>query len=295
MLEVTDILARVRKIALKTRRLSDHIFGGEYHSSFKGRGMTFSEVRKYEYGDDVRSIDWNVTARNREPYSKVFEEERELTLMLAVDVSASGLFGSGTSTKIEKSIEIAAILAFSALQNNDKVGLLAFSDRVELFLPPKKGKAHLLRIIRELLVLTEQPVKSAPRETNIDQALSSLSKYLKKRTIVFVLSDFLDQDYEKSLRIIAKRHDVNGFRIYDSLELSLPGLGLIPIKSLEAEGEVYIDTDAKTVHSSFKSKIEQEFTYFEKCFSQVGAPTVSCELSEDHIVKLLQFFKSKHR
>lgn len=290
---VSDILTRVRKIELKTRRLSDDLFGGAYHSSFKGRGMTFSEVRKYEYGDDVRTIDWNVTARNREPYSKVFEEERELTLMLVVDVSPSGIFSTSSQTKIEKSIEIAAILAFSALQNNDKVGLLAFSDEVELFIAPKKGKSHLLRIIRELLVLGDIKRAKTPRGTNLSNAFSGISKYLKKRTIVFVLSDFIDENYERALRIVNKRHDLNAICIYDVNEFSLPNLGLVPFKDLESGKTEYVDTSSAELRKTYEKRIQEQRTYFEDTFKKIGAPVMRCELNENHVKKLLGFFKSK--
>jgi len=290
---VSDILTRVRKIELKTRRLSDDLFGGAYHSSFKGRGMTFSEVRKYEYGDDVRTIDWNVTARNREPYSKVFEEERELTLMLVVDVSPSGIFSTSSQTKIEKSIEIAAILAFSALQNNDKVGLLAFSDAVERFIAPKKGKSHLLRIIRELLVLGDRERMNSQRGTNLNEAFSGISKYLKKKTIVFVLSDFIDENYEKALRIVNKRHDLNAICVYDANELHLPQLGLVPIKDLESGKTAYIDTSSTKLRKAYEDKIQRQQRYFEDTFKKVGAPVVRCEINDDHVKKLLAFFKSK--
>ena len=216
-MDTKALLKKVRKIEIKTRRLSDHVFGGEYHSTFKGRGMTFSEVRQYQFGDDVRSIDWNVTARYNEPFVKVFEEERELTLMLVVDVSGSEAFGTQTQFKREVLTEIAATLAFSALQNNDKVGLLLFSDQVELFIPPKKGRSHILRIIRELLEFEPQSLK-----TNISNALEFLSGVLKKKAIVFMLSDFMDQGYEKTLRIAAKKHDLTGIRVYDPVETKLP-------------------------------------------------------------------------
>jgi uncharacterized protein (DUF58 family) len=255
--------------------------------------MTFSEVRKYEYGDDVRTIDWNVTARNREPYSKVFEEERELTLMLVVDVSPSGIFSTSSQTKIEKSIEIAAILAFSALQNNDKVGLLAFSDEVELFIAPKKGKSHLLRIIRELLVLGDIKRAKTPRGTNLSNAFSGISKYLKKRTIVFVLSDFIDENYERALRIVNKRHDLNAICIYDANEFSLPNLGLVPFKDLESGKTEYVDTSSAELRKTYEKRIQEQRTYFEDTFKKIGAPVMRCELNENHVKKLLGFFKSK--
>ena len=252
-MDTKELLKKVRKIEIKTRRLSDHVFGGEYHSTFKGRGMTFSEVRQYQFGDDVRAIDWNVTARYNEPFVKVFEEERELTLMLVVDVSGSEAFGTKTQFKRETLTEIAATLAFSALQNNDKVGLLLFSDQVELFIPPKKGRSHILRIIRELLEFRPLSFK-----TNISNALEFLSGILKKKAIVFMLSDFMDKDYEKTLRIASKKHDFTGIRVYDPIEKRLPNLGIIPIKDSETGIVKWVSTFPKKnrelywLHDSFK-------------------------------------------
>ena len=239
-MDTKELLKKVRKIEIKTRRLSDNVFGGEYHSTFKGRGMTFSEVRQYQFGDDVRAIDWNVTARYNEPFVKVFEEERELTLMLVVDVSGSEAFGTKTQFKREILTEIAATLAFSALQNNDKVGLLLFSDQVELFIPPKKGRSHILRIIRELLEFRPLSFK-----TNISNALEFLSGILKKKAIVFMLSDFMDKDYEKTLRIASKKHDFTGIRVFDPIEKRLPNLGIIPIKDSETGIIQWVNTFPK--------------------------------------------------
>ena len=244
-MDTKALLKKVRKIEIKTRRLSDHVFGGEYHSTFKGRGMTFSEVRQYQFGDDVRSIDWNVTARYNEPFVKVFEEERELTLMLVVDVSGSEAFGTQTQFKREVLTEIAATLAFSALQNNDKVGLLLFSDQVELFIPPKKGRPHILRIIRELLEFEPQSLK-----TNISNALEFLSGLLKKKAIAFMLSDFMDQGYEKTLRIAAKKHDLTGIRVYDPVETKLPNLGIVPIRDAETGAVQWISTFSKKIRKN---------------------------------------------
>jgi uncharacterized protein (DUF58 family) len=236
-MDTKALLKKVRKIEIKTRRLSDHVFGGEYHSTFKGRGMTFSEVRQYQFGDDVRSIDWNVTARYNEPFVKVFEEERELTLMLVVDVSGSEAFGTQIQFKRDLITEIAATLAFSALQNNDKVGLILFSDQVELFIPPKKGRSHILRIIRELLEFEPESKK-----TSISTALEFLSGVLKKKAIVFVLSDFMDKNYEKTLRISAKKHDLTGIRVFDPVETKLPNLGIVPLRDAETGMVRWIST-----------------------------------------------------
>ena len=218
-MDTKELLKKVRKIEIKTRRLSDHIFSGEYHSSFKGRGMTFSEVRQYQFGDDIRSIDWNVTARYSEPYVKVFEEERELTMMLVVDISGSESFGTTQQFKRDILTEISATLAFSAIQNNDKVGLLLFSNEIELFIPPKKGKTHVLRIIRELIEF-----KPNSKKTDLTQALKYFSNVMKKKAIVFILSDFIDTEYDNALKIVGKKHDVTGIRVYDKLETELPKL-----------------------------------------------------------------------
>ena len=220
-METKELLKKVRKIEIKTRRLSDNIFGGEYHSAFKGRGMTFSEVRQYQYGDDIRNIDWNVTARYNEPFIKVFEEERELTLMLLIDISGSEFFGTQNQFKREILTEIAATLSFSALKNNDKVGLILFTDEIELFIPPKKGRFHILRIIRELLEF-----KPKSKKTDINKALEFFSGVLKKKAIAFLMSDFISSDYEKTLKIAAKKHDLTGIRVFDRREEKIPNIGL---------------------------------------------------------------------
>ena len=227
-MDTKELLKKVRKIEIKTRRLSDHIFSGEYHTSFKGRGMTFSEVRQYQFGDDIRAIDWNVTARYNEAHVKVFEEERELTMMLMVDISGSESFGSKNQFKKDIVTEIAATMAFSATQNNDKIGLILFSDEIELYIPPKKGRSHVLRIIRELIEF--QP-KS--RKTDIAQALKFLSGTQKKKAIVFVISDFMSEDYEQTLKIASKKHDITGIRVYDIREEKMPDLGMVSMLDTE--------------------------------------------------------------
>ena len=245
-MDTKELLKKVRKIEIKTRRLSDHIFGGEYHSTFKGRGMTFSEVRQYQYGDDVRNIDWNVTARYNEPYIKVFEEERELTMMLMVDVSGSEFFGTEAQFKNEVVTEIAATLAFSATQNNDKIGLILFSDDVELYIPPKKGRSHVLRIIRELIEF--QP-KS--KQTNVAEALKFLSNVMKKKAIVFVLSDFITDDYKQTLKIASGRHDVTGIRVYDKREEDIPNIGMVQMQDEESGELMLVNTQSKTVRRNY--------------------------------------------
>jgi uncharacterized protein (DUF58 family) len=287
-MDTKELLKKVRKIEIKTRRLSDNIFGGEYHSTFKGRGMTFSEVRQYQYGDDVRSIDWNVTARYNEPFVKVFEEERELTLILMIDVSGSELFGTEGQFKREELTEIAATLSFSAMQNNDKVGLILFSDQLELFIPPKKGRSHVLRIIRELLEF--QP-KS--QNTSIGNVLEFLLGVIKKKAIVFLMSDFMDSNYEKTLRIVAKKHDLTGIRIYDRHEEKIPNLGLVPMLDNETGQTAYVNTQSAAVRKAYTLQYKIQVKEFENLFHKNGAGTLHCRLDESYVKKLLNFFKSR--
>ena len=287
-MDTKEILKKVRKIEIKTRRLSDHIFSGEYHSSFKGRGMTFSEVRQYQFGDDIRSIDWNVTARYNEPYVKVFEEERELTMVLMVDVSSSELFGTTQQFKRETITEISATLAFSAIQNNDKVGLLLFSDEIELFIPPKKGKTHVLRIIRELIEF--QP-KS--KKTNITQALRYLSNVMKKKAIVFILSDFMDDNYDNALKIVGRKHDVTGIRVYDKYEEKIPKLGMVPMLDAESENIILVNTNSKKVRTNYASNYLKTVDYYENTFKRSGSGTISTRIDESYVKKLLGYFKQK--
>ncbi len=281
-----ELLKKVRKIEIKTRKLSENIFGGEYHSRFKGRGMTFSEVRQYQYGDDIRNIHWNVTARYNEPYIKVFEEERELTLMLAIDVSQSKLFGSHSQTKKEVLTEIAATLAFSALKNNDKIGVLLFTDEIELFISPKKGKTHVLRIIRELLEFSPKNKK-----TNINHSLAYLLGVLKKKSIVFVLSDFMDTGYEKNIKILAKKHDLSGIRIYDKTEVKFPNVGLVPMLDSETNALQWVYTGSKKIRDTYHKNYVEQVNYFEEVFSKTGASILNCEVGENYVKKLLNYFK----
>ncbi|MDC1456353.1 DUF58 domain-containing protein [Flavobacteriaceae bacterium] len=287
-METKDLLKKVRKIEIKTRRLSNNIFGGEYHSTFKGRGMTFSEVRNYQFGDDVRAIDWNVTARYNEPFVKVFEEERELTLMLIVDVSSSALFGTDNAIKKNIITEISATLAFSALQNNDKVGLILFSDQIELFIPPSKGKTHVLRIIRELIEFKPKSIK-----TNISVALEFLISVLKKKSIAFILSDFISPDYEKTLKITSKKHDLTGIKVFDKLEEFIPDLGLVQMLDQETEQVQLIDTSSKFVRDSYKKESTLKFKNFNDLFTRNGAGTILCRTDESYIKKLLNYFKNR--
>ena len=287
-MDTKDLLKKVRKIEIKTRRLSDHIFGGEYHSTFKGRGMTFSEVRQYQFGDDVRSIDWNVTARYSEPYVKVFEEERELTMMLMVDVSGSELFGTDQQFKNEIVTEIAATLAFSATQNNDKIGLILFSDNVELFIPPKKGRSHVLRIIRELIEF-----KPKSKKTNLAEALKFLRNVMKKKAIVFVLSDFIADDYEHTMKIAANKHDVTGIRIYDKREEEIPNLGMVQMQDEETGELMLVNTSSKKVRLNYSKFYQEKVKYYKESFSRSGAGTIDCRVDESYVKKLLGYFKRR--
>ncbi|CAM1360860.1 DUF58 domain-containing protein [Tenacibaculum xiamenense] len=287
-MDTKELLKKVRKIEIKTRRLSNHIFGGEYHSTFKGRGMTFSEVRQYQYGDDIRAIDWNVTARYNEPFVKVFEEERELTMMLVVDISGSEFFGTNQQFKKDTITEIAATLAFSAIQNNDKVGLILFSDQIELFIPPKKGRSHVLRIIRELI---EFEAKS--KKTDIDQALRFLSNVLKKKAIVFVLSDFMDDNYERTLKIAGNKHDLTGIRVFDKHDQEIPNIGMVPMLDSET-GEVHlVNTSSSSVRKQYKSNALYLEDYFINTFRKSGAGVINTRVDESYVKKLLGYFKQK--
>ena len=287
-METKELLKKVRKIEIKTRRLSNNIFGGEYHSAFKGRGMTFSEVRSYQFGDDVRTIDWNVTARYNEPFVKVFEEERELTLMLIVDVSSSALFGTDSALKKNILTEISATLAFSALQNNDKVGLILFSDQIELYIPPSKGKTHVLRIIRELIEF-----KPLSKKTDINSALEFLNRVMKKKSIAFLLSDFISSDYEKSLKIVSKKHDLTGIKVYDKFEEFIPNLGLVQMFDQELGEIKLIDTSSNKIRKNYKNQMSLNFKKFNDVFTRNGAGTISCRTDESYIKKLLNYFKNR--
>jgi len=286
--DTKEILKKVRKIEIKTRRLSDHVFSGEYHSSFKGRGMTFSEVRQYQYGDDVRSIDWNVTARYNEPYIKVFEEERELTMMLMVDVSASELFGTTQQFKKETITEISATLAFSAIQNNDKVGLLLFSDEIELFIPPKKGKSHVLRIIRDLIEF-----RPKSKKTDINQALKYLSNVMKKKAIIFMLSDFMDEGYDHALKIVGRKHDVTGIRVYDRYEEALPSVGMVHFLDAETGKTVLVNTSSKSTKKQYRAHYLKTVDYFETTFRKSGSGVINTRIDESYVKKLLGYFKQR--
>lgn len=290
MADTAEILKRVRKIEIKTKGLSKHIFSGEYHSAFKGRGMSFSEVRDYQYGDDVRNIDWNVTARTGDPFVKVFEEERELTVMFLVDISPSSFFGTVNSFKSEINTEIVATLAFSAISNNDKVGAILFSDHVEKYIPPKKGKSHILRIIRELIYFEPKGKK-----TNLEESLKYFNNVIKKKSIAFLLSDFLAADYENALRIASRKHDLIGLHIFDEKERNLPKVGLLRVADAETGQEKVIDTSSSKVRDTYEKWFEDHRSYFRNAFNKAGSDTLSIRTDDDYVKSLLKFFKRRHK
>ncbi len=289
-METKELLKKVRSIEIKTKGLSNHLFSGEYHSAFKGRGMAFSEVREYQYGDDVRNIDWNVTARFNHPYVKVFEEERELTMMLLIDVSQSDFFGTAQKTKNEVITEIAAILSFSAINNNDKVGVLFFSDQVEKFIPPKKGRSHILRIVRELLDF--RPDHS---QTNIRQALEYFNNTMKKRTIAFLMSDFLDKNFVKPLTVASKRHDFIGMHFHDPREAKIPPVGLVRLKDSETGQTKWVDTSKKQVREEYQRWYYSNYKYAHESLKKSGADWVSVATDRPYVNTLLNFFKQREK
>lgn len=288
-MDTAELLSQVRKIEIKTRGLSSNIFAGEYHSAFKGRGMAFSEVREYQYGDDVRDIDWNVTARFNKPYVKVFEEERELTVMLMVDVSGSLDFGTVRQTKREMVTEIAATLAFSAIQNNDKIGVIFFSDRIEKFIPPKKGRKHILFIIRELLNL-----KPESERTDIGQAVEYMTNAIKKRCTVFVLSDFMDnKDFSQQLTIANRKHDVVALQVYDQRMAELPDVGIMKLRDAESGEEIYVDTSSKAVRRAHHEWWVKYQLYIKGVFAKCSIDSVSVRTDEDYVKALMNLFQKR--
>lgn len=289
-METTELLKKVRKIEIRTRGLANQIFSGEYHSVFKGRGMAFSEVREYQIGDDIRSIDWNVTARFNHPYVKVFEEERELTVMILVDVSGSGCFGTSLQLKKDLIIELCAVLAFSAIQNNDKVGIIFFSDIIEKFIPPKKGRTHILRIIRELLDFEPQHHK-----TNIGEALRYLRSVIKKRSIAFVLSDFMDNNFEDALKIANKKHDVVAVNIYDKREKELPAIGLIQLIDAETGDTILIDTSNFKVRENYNNWNKRRDAALQQIFKRCGVDSINIRTDESYVQPLMNFFRIRER
>ncbi|MGA2298800.1 MAG: DUF58 domain-containing protein [FCB group bacterium] len=289
-MDATELIKKVRKIEIRTRGLSKQIFSGEYHSVFKGRGMAFSEVREYTYGDDIRAIDWNVTARLNHPYIKIFEEERELTVILLVDVSASESFGTKQQFKKDLVTELCAVLAFSAMQNNDKIGIIFFSDKIEKFIPPKKGRTHILRIIRELIEF--EPVN---QKTDIEQALRYLFNVIKKRSIVFVLSDFLDSNFEDALKISSKKHDTVAMHVYDNREAEILNLGLIRAKDAETGKMLWLDTSNQNVRDNYHRWWFEKQTKLAEMFKKTSVDVVNIRTDEPYIMPLMNFFKRRER
>lgn len=288
-METSEILKRVRQIEIKTRGLSSNIFAGEYHSAFKGRGMAFSEVREYQYGDDIRDIDWNVTARFNKPFVKVFEEERELTVMLLIDVSGSLNFGTISQTKRDMVTEIAATLAFSAIQNNDKIGVIFFSDRIEKFIPPKKGRKHILFIIRELL-----DFKPDSQLTDVGQAVEYLTRVIKRRCTAFVISDFIDRkDYSTSLTVANHKHDVVAIQVYDRRLAQLPDVGLMKVKDAETGVEYYIDTSSKKLRRAHEEWWKVGQNRLRETFSKSGVDSVSVRTDQDYVMALMSLFAQR--
>ncbi len=287
-MDTNELLQKVRKIEIKTKGLSKQLFSGEYHSAFKGRGMSFSEVRSYQYGDDVRNIDWNVTARTNTPFVKIFEEERELTVMLLIDVSKSAYFGTVNQLKQGIITEISAVLSFSAIQNNDKVGVILFSDKIELFVPPKKGRSHILRIIRELIDF--QPNSHG---TDLSLALRYFNNVIKKRCIGFILSDFMTRGYEAPLRIASRRHDLIGVHLYDPKEQEMPNVGLIRAKDAETGELAWLDTSSPVLRSKYAAWFQANYGYFRTTFSRSGTDFMSIRTDENYVTSLLNFFEKR--
>ena len=289
-MDTKEILKKVRSIEIKTKGLSNHIFAGEYNTAFKGRGMTFSEVREYEIGDDLRTIDWNVTARYNSPFVKVFEEEREITLMLMVDVSSSSSFGTNKRFKRELVSEISAFLAFSAIKNNDKVGVIFFSDKIEKFISPSKGKKHILRIIKEILTF-----QSTSKKTNIKKALEYFNRVTKKRSICFLLSDFFDSDFFEPIKLSAKRHDLVAVNTLDSRELEIPNVGLLSLQDSEEDNEIFVDSSDRKFRRNFKNKQLSRLKTLKKELSLCGADYIQLLTQEDIISPLINFFKNRKK
>lgn len=287
-MQTSEILKKVRKVEIKTRGLSQNIFAGQYHSAFKGRGMAFSEVREYQFGDDIRSIDWNVTARFNHPYVKVFEEERELTIMLLIDVSGSGDFGTRVSTKREMITEIAATLAFSAIQNNDKVGVILFSDAVEKFIAPQKGRRHILYIIRELLNF-----KPCSRKTDVSFVLKYFTNAIKKRSTAFIISDFICDDFDKAMVIAGRKHDMVAMQVYDSCDAELPNVGLMKMEDSETGDTLYVDTSDKSVRKAYEKYWQHNQERNQKIFSKNKVDMVSVSTDEDYVKALIALFRMR--
>ena len=288
-METSEILKKVRQIEIKTRGLSNNIFAGQYHSAFKGRGMAFSEVREYQFGDDIRDIDWNVTARHNRPYVKIFEEERELTVMLMIDVSASRNFGTISKLKKNQITEIAAVLAFSAIQNNDKIGVIFFSDKIEKFIPPKKGRTHILHIIRELIDFYPED-----KQTDIEQALEYMTNSIKKRCTCFVISDFIDEhDFAHALAIANRKHDVVALRVYDPRENQLPPVGMMYLRDAETGEQMWVDTSDKKLREAYEKYAFVREKELDAIFKRSGVDVANIRSDEDYVRALITLFKKR--
>lgn len=287
-MDAQEIFKKVRKIEIKTRGLSNQIFSGEYHSVFKGRGMAFSEVREYQYGDDIRNIDWNVTARFNHPFIKIFEEERELTVILIIDVSGSNNFGTQKQLKEELITEIAAVLSFSAIQNNDKVGVIFFSDKIEKFIPPKKGSSHILRIIRELI-----DFKAESNGTNISEALRYMTNVIKKKSTVFLISDFMDEGFEKAIQIANHKHDLIAIRVTDERETEMPDVGLVRMMDNETGQKMWVDTSSSKVRQQFRNWTIQKRAVLDSLFARYGVDMVKVYTGQDYVKPLMNLFRKR--
>ena len=285
-----EILKKVRQIEIRTKNIVNDFFGGDYHSNFKGRGMTFSEVREYVPGDDVRSIDWNVTARTGKPHIKIFEEERELSVLILIDVSSSGVFGSKKDLKINLGIEIAAMLSFSAIKNNDKVGLALFSDKVEKYIPPKKGKKHVLRLITEIM---NHDFNNTNKRTSIKNAIDFANKISKRKSVIFLISDFIDDNFWNELKFLNFKHDLVGLQIYDSYEKNFPNIGLINIHDSETGKSTWIDTTSKKNREKFEKNSNEKLNNFSKKCKNIGFDLLQISTDDDYIKFLMQFFRSR--
>ncbi|MFN5647632.1 MAG: DUF58 domain-containing protein [Sphingobacteriales bacterium] len=288
MLTTADILKKVRELEIKSKKLTSHLFTGEYHSAFKGRGMSFKEVREYAAGDDIRFIDWNVSARFGHPYSKMFEEERELTMMLLVDVSASSLFGTVHQRKKDLITEVSAMLAFAAINNYDKVGVIFFSDKVEFYIPPKKGRDHVLYIVRELL--TMEPKQKG---TDLNAAVRFFNNSVKQKSIAFILSDFMTDKYDDALRVAGNRHDVIGLKVYDKMDMQLPGIGLVQVQDAETGFVEWLDTSDATVQYNYATQFNQNEEACRNHFKKAGAALLYVRTDEDYVRILQKFFKQR--
>ena len=285
-----EILKKVRQIEIRTKNIVNDFFGGDYHSNFKGRGMTFSEVREYVPGDDVRSIDWNVTARTGKPHLKIFEEERELSVLILIDVSSSGVFGSKKNLKIDLGVEIAAMLSFSAIKNNDKVGLALFSDKVEKYIPPKKGKKHVLRLITDIV---NHDFENSNKRTSIKTAIDFANKISKRKSVIFLISDFIDDNFWNELKFLNFKHDVIGLQIYDSYERNFPNLGIINIHDSETGENTWIDTTSKKIRDKFQKNSIKKLNSFSKKCKNIGFDLIQISTDDDYIKFLMQFFRSR--